>query len=115
MNKKTYKYEKYMKNLPYIKDIQLYKAVGMTLYLIIDKNRALKFALSSASTKHNFKPKKRIEDLVRIALPDDFFEKRQRANAPKEKREEVGVRLQMLRDMEVQADLHISSMRNESN
>ena len=115
MNKKTYKYEKYMKNLPYIKDVQLYKAVGMTLYLIIDKNRALKFALSSASTKHNFKPKKRIEDLVRIALPDDFFEKRQRANAPKEKREEVGVRLQMLRDMEVQADLHISSMRNESN
>lgn len=68
MNKKTYKYEKYMKNLPYIKDLQLYKAVGMTLYLIIDKKRTLKFALSSASKKHNFKPKKRIEDLVRIAL-----------------------------------------------
>ncbi|WP_462146230.1 hypothetical protein [Pseudoalteromonas gelatinilytica] len=114
MNKETYKYEKYMKNLPYIKDIQLYKAVGMTLYLIIDKNRALKFALSSASTKHNYKTKKRIEDLVRIALPDDFFEKRQRANATKEKREEVGVRLQMLRDMEVQADLHISSMREKN-
>lgn len=114
MNKKTYKYEKYMKNLPYIKDVQLYKAVGMTLYLIIDKNRTLKFALSSASTKHNYKPKKRIEDLVRIALPDDFFEKRQRANAPKEKREEAGVRLQMLRDMKVQADLHISSMREKN-
>ena len=68
MNNKTYKYEKYMKNLPCIKDVQLYKAVGMTLYLIIDKNRTLKFALSSASKKHNFKPKKRIEDLVRIAL-----------------------------------------------
>lgn len=114
MNNKTYKYEKYMKNLPYIKDLQLYKAVGMTLYLIIDKNRTLKFALSSASTKHNFKPKKRIEELVRIALPDDFFEKRQRANAPKVKREEAGVRLQMLRDMEVQADLHISSMREKN-
>lgn len=91
MNKKTYKYEKYMKNLPYIKGVQLYKAVGMTLYLIIDKNRTLKFALSSASTKHNFKLKKRIEDLVRITLLDDFFDKRQRqiANALKEKREEI--------------------------
>ncbi|MBC7009904.1 hypothetical protein BIZ38_15725 [Pseudoalteromonas sp. BZK2] len=110
MNKKTYKYEKYMKNLPYIKDVQLYKAVGMTLYLIIDKNRTLKFALSSASTKHNFKPKKRIEDLVRIALPDDFFEKRQRANAPKEKREEAAVRHKALREMEDYAKKHIESI-----
>ncbi|KPZ61363.1 hypothetical protein [Pseudoalteromonas sp. P1-7a] len=114
MNNKAYKYEKYMRKLPYIKDLQLYKAVGMTLYLIIDKNRTLKFALSSASTKHNFKPKKRIEDLVRIALPDDFFDKRQRANAPKEKREEAAIRHQMLRDMEAQADLHINSMREKN-
>ena len=110
MNKKTYKYEKYMKNLPYIKDVQLYKAVGMTLYLIIDKNRALKFALSCASTKHNFKPKKRIEDFVRIALPDDFFDKRQRANAPKEKREEAAVRHQMLKEMETLAQLHLKGL-----
>ena len=110
MNNKTYKYEKYMKNLPYIKDLQLYKAVGMTLYLIIDKNRTLKFALSSASTNHNFKPKKRIEDLVRIALPDDFFEKRQRANAPKEKREEAAVRHQMLKEMDSLAQLHLKGL-----
>lgn len=99
-----------MKNLPYIKDLQLYKAVGMTLYLIIDKNRTLKFALSSASTNHNFKPKKRIEDLVRIALPDDFFEKRQRANAPKEKREEAAVRHQMLKEMDSLAQLHLKGL-----
>ena len=105
MNNKTYKYEKYMKNLPYIKDLQLYKAVGMTLYLIIDKNRTLKFALSSASTKHNFKPKKRIEDLARIALPDDFFDKRQRANAPKEKREEAVVRHKVFKEVEVQPSI----------
>jgi len=110
VNNKTYKYEKYMKNLPYIKDLQLYKAVGMTLYLIIDKNRTLKFALSSASTNHNFKPKKRIEDLVRIALPDDFFEKRQRANAPKEKREEAAVRHQMLKEMDSLAQLHLKGL-----
>ncbi|MBB1294603.1 MULTISPECIES: hypothetical protein [unclassified Pseudoalteromonas] len=110
MNNKTYKYEKYMKNLPYIKDLQLYKAVGMTLYLIIDKNRTLKFALSSASTNHNFKPKKRIEDLVKIALPDDFFEKRQRANAPKEKREEAAVRHQMLKEMDSLAQLHLKGL-----
>lgn len=106
MNKKTYKYEKYMKNLPYIKDVQLYKAVGMTLYLIIDKNRALKFALSCASTKHNFKPKKRIEDLVRITLPDDFFEKRQRANAPKEKREGAAQTHRVYSEFESLANRH---------
>lgn len=113
MNNKTYKYEKYMKKLPYIEDIQLYKAVGMTLYLIIDKNRTLKFALSSASTKHNLKPKKRIEGLVRITLPDDFFDKRQRANAPKEKREEASVRHQMLMEMDILAQLHIKGLFGE--
>ena len=110
MNKKAYKYEKYMKNLPYIKDLQLYKAVGMSLYLIIDKKRTLKFALSSASTKRNFKPKRRIKDLVRIALPDDFFEKRQRANAPLEKREEATVSHKALREMEDYAKKHIESI-----
>ncbi len=103
-----------MKNLPYIKDVQLYKAVGMTLYLIIDVERSLKFALSSSSKKHIVKPVKRIEDLVRIALPDDFFEKRQRANAPKEKREEAAVRHRTLKEMEDQAESHISSMRDKS-
>lgn len=103
-----------MKKLPYIKDLQLYKAVGMTLYLIIDKKRTLKFALSSASIKHNFKPKKRIEDLVRIALPDDFFDKRQRANAPKEKREEAAVRHQMFKEMDILAQLHLKGIFGQS-
>jgi hypothetical protein len=112
VNNKTYKYEKYMKNLPYIKDLQLYKAVGMTLYLIIDKNRTLKFALSSASTKHNFKPKKRIEDLARIALPDDFFDKRQRANAPIEKREEAAQTHRVYSEFESLANRHLSDIMN---
>ena len=112
MNNKTYKYEKYMKKLPYIEDIQLYKAVGMTLYLIIDKNRTLKFALSSASTKHNLKPKKRIEGLVRITLPDDFFDKRQRANAPKEKREEAAQIHRVYSEFESLANRHLSDIMN---
>ncbi|WP_138681040.1 hypothetical protein [Pseudoalteromonas ruthenica] len=81
-----------MKKFDHLKGTQLYKAVRMALYLIIDIKRPLKFALSCSSEKHKVKPIKRIEDLVRIALPDDFFEKRQRANAPKEKREEAAVR-----------------------
>lgn len=102
-----------MKNLPYIKDVQLYKAVGMTLYLIIDVERSLKLALSSSSKKHNVKPVKRIEDLVRIALPDNFFEKRQRANAPKEKREEATVRHKALREMEALAESHLKDLFDE--
>ena len=87
----------------------------MALYLIIDIKRLLRFALSCSSKKHKVKPKKRVEDLVRIALPGDFFDKRQIANAQKEKREEAAVRHHLLRDMETQANLHISSIRNESN
>lgn len=102
-----------MKKFDHLKGTQLHEAVGMALYLIIDIKRPLRFALSCSSKKHNVKPIKRIEDLVRIALPNDFFAKRQRANAPKEKREEAAVRHKMLRDMEAQANLHISSMRSK--
>ena len=114
MNNKAYKYKKYTKKFDHLKGTQLHEAVGMALYLIIDMKRPLRFALSCSSKKHNVKPIKRIEDLVRIALPDDFFEKRQRANAPQEKREEAAVRHQMLRDMEAQADLHINSMQGKN-
>lgn len=78
-----------MKKIDHLKGTQLHKAVRMALYLIIDIKRPLRFALSCSSKKHKVKPKKRVEDLVRIALPGDFFDKRQIANAQKEKREEI--------------------------
>lgn len=99
-----------MKKFDHLKGTQLHEAVGMALYLIIDMNRPLRFALSCSSKKHNVKPIKRIEDLVRIALPDDFFEKRQRANAPQEKREEAAVRHKALREMDSLAENHINDI-----
>jgi len=50
-----------MKSLPYNTDVLLFKAVGITLYLIIDVERPLKFAFSSLSKKYNAKPIKRIK------------------------------------------------------
>ncbi|WP_462152318.1 hypothetical protein [Pseudoalteromonas xiamenensis] len=113
MNNKVYKYKKYMKKFGHLKGTQLHKAVGMALYLIIDIKRPLKFALSCSSEKHNVKPVKQIEDLVRFALPDDFFAKKQRANAPKEKREGATVRNKMLKEMEEAAKSHIKSIFDE--
>tara|TARA_R110001606_G_scaffold316633_1_gene463404 strand:- start:108 stop:323 length:216 start_codon:yes stop_codon:yes gene_type:complete len=47
------------------------------------------------------------------SLSDDFFEKRQRANAPKEKREEAAVRHQMFMEMDILAQLHIKGLFGE--
>lgn len=54
-----------------------------------------------------------LKTLFESFIPDDFFDKRQRANAPKEKREEAAIRHQILREMEFQAESHICSISDE--
>lgn len=113
MNKKIYKYEKHLKTLQYIEDAQLFKAVAMSLYLIVDMNKPLKISLSIASNKHNVKPMTSIDKLVRQALPDDYFTKRKTANAPTDKRNQAAFRYKMLNEMESMARSHLTSILQE--
>ncbi len=68
-----------VKNLPNIEDSDLFKAVDLALWLIIDKNASLTKALQIA-TKH-YSVKAHINKYVRIAIPQEFFDKRSLGNA----------------------------------
>lgn len=56
--------------------------------------------------------KSELKTLFESLIPDDFFEKRQRANAPKEKREEAAQTHRVYSEFESLANRHLSDIMN---
>ena len=63
--------------LPYIDNPMLYKAVSMAMWLILTKGFALKTAITISSKKSDYPVKAHIEKLVRVGIPQEFFDFRQ--------------------------------------
>ena len=76
-----------MKRLPYIRDKSLYNAVGLALWLYLDKHSSLKYAISKAAEKHAVTPKVSIERLLRQAIPESVFLERMVLTKPKRKKQ----------------------------
>ena len=72
--------------LSYIDDTLLFKAVKLSLWLILEQNASLKGAIESAQRKHSYPVKKHIEDHIRTAIPKEFFLQRQKDNRPEKSR-----------------------------
>lgn len=106
-----------MKRLPYIKDRSLYQAVGLALWLYLDKRTSLKNAINKAAEKHAVSPKALIERLLREVIPEDVFLSRMVATKPKRKKQvtktrtkEEALRIQMMKKMESESKQHISDI-----
>lgn len=75
--------EEAKKALPHIDDPQMFKAVDLALWLILEKGKALKYAVNIAAGKHGAKPKAAIERYIRMAVPEEFFWERAASAKPK--------------------------------
>lgn len=109
-----------MAALPYISDVELYKAVSLALWLILDKGMPLKYGVDTASRKHNVKPKIAIERLIRIAIPEEFFWSRMGSARPAPARTNIGTsdknaanRAAKMKKIEKEAKRHIRDISNK--
>lgn len=66
-----------LSSLPYIDDPTLFKATNMALWLILTKGFSLKAAIDISKRKSGYPVKLHIEKLVRIGIPQEFFDFRQ--------------------------------------
>lgn len=66
--------EKYLKNLPYIENKDLYKAIYKTICLIVERDFPLLRAIQCSTNLYS--TKSHIEKYVRSCFPDDFFTRR---------------------------------------
>ncbi|CAH9062342.1 hypothetical protein PSECIP111951_02670 [Pseudoalteromonas holothuriae] len=105
--------EEALKQLPFIDDKNLYQAVELALWLILEKNSPLKRAISIASNKKGYKIKAHIEKYVRDVIPREFFLARQSQNAPPEAKREVANRMRAFARMEKQDKQHIDDIANK--
>ena len=67
--------------LPFIRDRELFLAVSLAGWLILEKNLPLRRSIDTASRKYNIKPKNKIEKILRINIPGAFFLERQKKKA----------------------------------
>lgn len=105
--------EEALKALPFIDDVQLFKATSMAIWLILDKGKPLKYSIDTAAKKHNVTPKVAIERLVRQAIPEEFFFGRIGATRPKAAgltSKTAAIRGEKLKKMEKEGKKHISDI-----
>jgi len=60
-------------------DEETRNSVKLAMWLIVDKNSPLKLAVKIAAKKHGAKQNK-TEEVIKDALPDNFFSKRSKEN-----------------------------------
>lgn len=102
--------EEAKKALPFIEDLQMLKAVDLALWLILEKGKALKYAIDIAANKHGAKPKTEIERYIRVAVPDEFFWDRAGSARPKgvgTVSKSAAVRGQKMKKMEKEGKAHV--------
>ncbi|PAY03173.1 hypothetical protein CKO50_01205 [Pseudoalteromonas sp. HM-SA03] len=102
--------DKAKSKLPFIEDKNLYQAVDLALWLILEKNRSFKSAVSIASSKRGYKVKAHIEKHIRDVIPPEFFLARQSQNAPPEAKAETASRMRAYANMEKQNKQHIDDI-----
>lgn len=101
--------EEAVKRLPPIDDTALRDAVELALWLYLDKGWTLKGAVSKASEKRNFKPKSKIEKLVRYAIPAEEILSRKKI--PKNRQDKNVVhRNAMMNRIDIDAAYHMKNI-----
>ncbi|MCQ8822335.1 hypothetical protein NQT65_19265 [Pseudoalteromonas agarivorans] len=101
--------EEAVKSLPPIDDAALRDAVELALWLYLDKKWTLKGAVSKASEKRYFKPKSKIEKLVRYAIPDEEILSRKKIPQNSQDKNVVH-RNAMMKSMEIDAAYHMKNI-----
>lgn len=105
--------EEARKALPHIEDPQMFKAVDLALWLILEKGKALKYAIDIAANKHGANPKAAIERYLRMAIPPEFFWERAGSARPKgvgAVSKSAAIRGQKMKKMEQEGKKHVSDI-----
>ncbi|KLV03518.1 hypothetical protein ABT56_18975 [Photobacterium aquae] len=102
-----------MKDLPFIEDKALYKAVDLALWLYLDKHWNFKNAVNKAAEKHSVNSKIAIERLLRQVIPEEIFWDRMNGAKPKNTQptlKETTIRSQKIKKMEMDAKNHVADI-----
>ena len=104
-----------MKELPFIDDKNLFRAVDLALWLYLDKNWNLKNSINKAAEKHNVKPKISIERLIRAAVPEEVFWDRMSDAKPTaiKASQDTTVRQQKLKKLDQEGRKHVNDIVSE--
>ena len=70
-----------LKKIGYIDNEALFNAVSMALWLILDCDNSLKHSVDTASKKKGYPVKAHITKLIRVGIPQSFFNKRKKSAA----------------------------------